>query len=208
MTPPEVVVFDLGKVLLDFDYRIAARALAQNGTCDAETIVRTLLGTPLLLRYECGYLTSSEFYREFCSSTSHHGSEAVFANAFGPIFTPIEPMIRLHQELRSAGWPTFVFSNTNELAIRHIRQAYPFFTGFTGYILSYEHGWMKPDPRLYEVVEHMSGRKGEAILYLDDRPENVETGRDRGWQCILHVSPEMTIPAVRAALGLNRHASS
>jgi FMN phosphatase YigB (HAD superfamily) len=68
--------------------------------------------------------------------------------------------------------------------------------------LSYEHGWMKPDPKLYQVVERQSGQRGPAILYIDDRPENVEAGAQRGWQTILHVDPERSGSFVRKVCGL------
>ena len=54
-------------------------------------------------------------------------------------------MIQLHAALRQQGIPTYIFSNTNELAVSHIRRTFPFFANFDGYILSYEHGAMKPD---------------------------------------------------------------
>ena len=60
---------------------------------------------------------------------------------------------------------------------------------------------MKPAAKIYEIVEQHTGRKGKEIVYLDDRPENVETGLARGWQAILHETPDKTIAALRQ-LGL------
>jgi HAD superfamily hydrolase (TIGR01509 family) len=106
-------------------------------------------------------------------------------------------MVALHSQLRAKGYPTFIFSNTNDMAIEHIRQRFPFFANFDGYIFSYEHGSMKPDHKLYEVVEKQTGHKGDSLLYLDDRPENIEAGAARGWQTILQVSPEDTIARIK-----------
>jgi HAD superfamily hydrolase (TIGR01509 family) len=114
-------------------------------------------------------------------------------------------MVSLHAELRRRGLPTYIFSNTNELAVLHIRSNFPFFSNFDGYILSYEHGAMKPGAKLYEVVERATGHRGSEILYLDDRPENVEAGAGRGWQVILQENPDKTRAAI-AALGLLNHA--
>jgi HAD superfamily hydrolase (TIGR01509 family) len=110
-------------------------------------------------------------------------------------------MTALHAALRAAGIPAWIFSNTNELADRHIRGRFPFFSNFDGYVLSYEEGAMKPDPRIYEVVERKTGRSGADILYLDDRPENVEAGMARGWRAVLHETPEKT-KALVAKMGL------
>ncbi len=69
-------------------------------------------------------------------------------------------MVQLQAALRQRGLPAYIFSNTNELAAEHIRRTFPFYANFDGYILSYQHGAMKPDARLYEVVERESGRRG------------------------------------------------
>jgi len=113
-------------------------------------------------------------------------------------------MVQLQLELQQRGMPAYVFSNTNELAAEHIRRNFPFYSRFDGYILSYEHGAMKPDARLYEVVERQSGRRDAEILYLDDRPENIAAGAARGWQVILQESPEKSRAAVQK-LGLLNH---
>jgi len=203
----EAVVFDLGKVLVDFDYSIAVRKIAARSKMTTESLGQFMIHAPLLLKYESGGLTTSQFFDEVRSITGFVGDLNEFATLFGDIFTPIEPMIEIQQTLRRKGLPTFIFSNTNELAIRHIRKAFPFFSGFNDFILSYEHGAMKPDPRFYEVLERRSGYRGQKILYLDDRLENVEAGEARGWRVILHESPEKSAATFRQ-LGLlkNEHA--
>ena len=203
----EAVVFDLGKVLVDFDYSIAVRKIAARAKMAAESLANFMIHAPLLLKYESGMLTTSEFFDEVCSITGFCGDLDEFASLFGDIFTAIEPMIAIQQNLRRQGLATYIFSNTNELAIRHIRKTFPFFAGFDDLILSYEHRAMKPDPRLYEVLEQRSGRRGQKLLYLDDRLENVQAGEARGWRVILHETPEKSAAALRQ-LGLlqNEHA--
>ncbi len=198
---PTAVVFDLGKVLVDFDYSIAARRIGAGGRMPFGQIQQHLSQSDLLVRYETGLINQAEFYAEVCSVTSFAGSRAEFAGFFADIFTEIPAMISLQAALRRAGVPTYVFSNTNDLAINHIRRHFPFFAGFDGYILSYEVRSMKPHHRIYEALEELSGRRGADLLYLDDRPENIAAGAARGWQVILHETPGQTLEAV-AALGL------
>jgi len=194
---PKIVVFDLGKVLVDFDYGIAVRAIASRSKMTDERVQDFLLRSPLLVRYETGLLSNQEFFELICKTTGFRGSIEEFGESFSDIFVPIEPMIELHATLRQKGFPTYIFSNTNDLAIRNIRRNFPFFGNFEGYIFSYQHNAMKPDARLYEVLERQSGCRGGEILYLDHRPENIAAGAARGWQTILHESPEKT----RAELG-------
>ena len=198
---PKLVVFDLGKVLVDIDYAIAARKIAARGIMPAEQIKKFLDQSPLLFRYETGLLTNEQFYAEVCAATGFCGSLEEFSGFFSDIFVPIEPMVQLQAALRRSGIPTYIFSNTNELAVTHIRQSFPFFSNFDGYIYSFEHGAMKPDPRLYEVVERLACRRGAEILYLDDRSENIAAGAARGWQVLLQESPDNTRAAFQR-LGL------
>lgn len=187
---PEIVVFDLGKVLLDFDYRIAARRIAARSRLDWPAVQHLLDHSPLLYTYETGLMTRQQFYEAVCRETGFQGTLAEFGAFFADIFWPIEPMVALHAELRARGVPAYIFSNTNDLAMEHINRNFPFMRQFEAHILSYEVGAMKPAARMYEVLESVAGRRGPAVLYLDDRPENVEAGAARGWQVILQTSPE------------------
>jgi HAD superfamily hydrolase (TIGR01509 family) len=131
-----------------------------------------------------------------CRLTGFSGTLEEFGEFFADIFTPIPEMVELHAALKRKGYPTWIFSNTNFLAVSHIGKRFPFYGGFDGYILSCEHGAMKPDPKLYEVVERATKANGAQIVYIDDRPENIQTGAARGWNAVLHETPEKT----RAAL--------
>ncbi len=206
VTIPKAVAFDLGKVLVDFDYAIAVRKIARCSSMNLAELARFINSSPLFYRYETGLLTSEEFFREICAATGFRGDFEEFAGYFGDIFWEIEPMVRLHSDLRRRAISTFAFSNTNDLAVRHIRRNFPFFSTFDACVLSYEQKAMKPDPKLYEVLERLSGRRGPEILYLDDRPENIAAGAARGWQVILQESPEKSIAAVRE-LGLLNHST-
>ena len=196
MTVPKAVVFDLGKVLLDFDYSIAVARIQKRCRLSLPELHALINQSPLLLQYECNVLNTAQFFAQVQGASGFCGDLEEFRGLFADIFTAIEPMVQLHADLRDAGVKTYIFSNTNELAIAHIRARFPFFKTFTGYILSYEHSAMKPDPRLYQVVERQTGRGAAELLYIDDRPENVQVGRERGWNSILHETPEATRAAV------------
>jgi FMN phosphatase YigB (HAD superfamily) len=199
---PRAVVFDLGKVLLDFDYGILARRMAIQSSVSADEILNVVNQTPLLHRYETGLVSDREFYEAVVSATGFRGAEEEFLNWFGDIFTEITPMVKLQESLVRRGIPTYVFSNTNAQAIRHVRKSFAFYRLFTAEVLSYEVRSMKPDTRIYEAVEAMSGFSGGDLLYLDDRPENIAAGIARGWQAWIHADPGETVPCVTALMGL------
>ena len=194
---PSVVAFDLGKVLLDFDYDIAARKISSRGSVTPPQARQVMELSPLVSRFESGLITDEQFALQVCSACGFSGTLNDFYAAFADIFWEIKPMTALQAALRAKGVPTYIFSNTNGIAINHIRRRFPFFAHFDGYVLSYQLGATKPDPKIYAALERLAGRTGEAILYLDDRAENVQAGLDRGWRAFLHETPEKTIPLLR-----------
>lgn len=191
-------IFDLGKVLVDFDYTFAARKIAARSARSPQDLHAFLGGSPLLLEYESGRMTRQQFYDAVAPAIGFQGDLAEFGSYFADIFTAMPDTIALHAQLRQRGFPTYIFSNTNDLAIEHVRRDFPFFSQFDGYILSYEVGSMKPEPGIYAAMEQMAGRRGADLIYLDDRPENIAAGRARGWQAILHESPAKSRQAIQA----------
>ena len=185
-----VVVFDLGKVLVDFDWSIATKKIAARSTTPPERFHEFLAASPLLWQYECGQLSRAEFFKAIQKIIDFQGTVSEFNGHFAEIFTEIAPMTALHADLRQRGFKTYILSNTNDLAIEHIRRDYPFFQNFDGYIFSYEVKAMKPEAKIYEALEKMAGKRGAEIIYLDDRPENIAAGAARGWRTILHETSE------------------
>jgi FMN phosphatase YigB (HAD superfamily) len=184
------IVFDLGKVLVDFDYSIAARKIAARSSKSLIHLAALLSTSSLILHYESGLVTRGEFFGQIRDAVGFQGTMEEFGGYFADIFAEIPPMIALHAELHARGIPTYIFSNTNDLAIEHIERNFPFFKNFDGYIYSYQVRMMKPNSGIYEAMEKLCGRTGADIVYLDDRPENVAGGNNLGWRAFLHETPE------------------
>jgi HAD superfamily hydrolase (TIGR01509 family) len=192
------IIFDLGKVLVDFDWSIAAKKIAARSTAPPEQFHHHLATSPLLWQYECGQLTRQDFFESVRAAIGFQGDETEFNSYFAAIFTAIDPMIALHDELRQRGYKTYILSNTNDMAIELVRRDFPFFKNFDGYIFSYEVRSMKPDAPIYAALEKLTGKSGADLIYIDDRLENIEAGAARGWRTVLHEVPEKTRAALMA----------
>ncbi len=200
MTRPKVILFDLGKVLVDFDLRLAARNISAQARSTSEELFSFIMTSDLLVHFENGRITNEQFFREIQPAIGYRATIQDFRQAFSDIFTEIEEMVRLHARIRAAKIPTWIFSNTNDWAVTHIRERFPFFANFDGYFLSYKLGVMKPHPGIYEAAERATGCSGGEILYIDDTAENTAAGAARGWRTIHHVSPDQTIPQTERML--------
>ena len=64
MKSPKIVVFDLGKVLVDFDYAIAARRIAAHSRASLDSVNRFIGGSDFTVKYELGSMTRREFFEQ------------------------------------------------------------------------------------------------------------------------------------------------
>ncbi len=198
--PNKTVIFDLGNVLLAFDFAIAAKQIARHSIRSAEDIQSLIDQSALLHQFERGEISQQQFFHEIARSCDYQADFDTFCLDFSDIFSAIDPMIQFMRSLKERHVPCVVFSNTNAMAVDWIRKTYSFFNEFDHYCLSYEHGVMKPDPEIYHQVESLTGLKGQSLFFIDDRAENIETCLRLGWTGQIHTDRKETIAKVNAWL--------
>ena len=102
----------------------------------------------------------------------------------------IDHSVRLLRALRRKDIPVFALSNfgirTFEIGVEN----YPFLEEFDRRYISGHMGVIKPEPAIYEMVEADCGIPAEALLFTDDRQDNIDAAAARGWQTHLFDGPE------------------
>ena len=195
---PKAVVFDLGNVLLDFDYGKTVHRIKEKCNLSEAELRKIFSASPLFDRFEHGHINPEEYFAEIQRITGYRGQFGDFAESFGDIFTEASAIVSWNERLRAAGVPRYILSNTNDLSIRFIKKRFPFFNAFDGYIFSHEHRVMKPAGRIYELVEEISALRGPDLFYIDDREENFQGAVARGWQAVHHVNPAQTLEIAKS----------
>ncbi|MGL5009254.1 MAG: HAD family hydrolase [Paracoccaceae bacterium] len=94
----------------------------------------------------------------------------------------IEPSIRLMRTLRAKGVPVFALTNFGIHSFAYALTQYDFLGEFDRPYVSGRMGVTKPDPLIYEMVEADCGLAPGALLFTDDRAENIAVAAGRGWQ--------------------------
>ena len=94
----------------------------------------------------------------------------------------IDHSVRLQRALRKNGVPVFALSNFGIESFDIAAAQYPFLDEFDRRYISGHMKVIKPDPTIYEMVEVDSGIAPEALLFADDRANNIDVAASRGWQ--------------------------
>lgn len=199
------VYFDLGNVLVHFDHDIAVHNVAQLVGREASVVKQALFTSGLQDRLETGLITSDEFLAEVVQTFEYQLPSAPLLEAISAIFHPNDSMIVLLDQLKRAGVPMAVLSNTCEPHwLWLLRQNWSVMHGwFDFYVLSYEARSMKPDEGIYKVSEQRSGRLPGQLFFTDDRADNIAAARSRGWKTYHFQTVEGLAEELGEWLGLN-----
>lgn len=98
--------------------------------------------------------------------------------------------VRLMYALQKRGVPVFSLTNFGIETYDIAALKYPFLRDFDRDFISGHMALIKPDPAIYQVLEDTSGIAPEALLFTDDRADNIEAAKARGWQTHLFEHPQ------------------
>jgi len=105
--------------------------------------------------------------------------------------TPAIPRsVALLRALRAGGVSVFALTNFGIGSFALAEARYDFLGEFDRRYISGHMGLIKPDPRIYAMLEERCGLSAHALLFTDDRAENVAAARARGWHAHRFAGPE------------------
>ncbi len=179
----DALIFDIGNVLLRFDFGVAIAKLQPLCTHVAEGPLLAPLET-VKNDYEAGRISRAAFLAQAFELLGYRGSEAAFVQAWEEIFEVNEPMVQWMEQLHATGKPLYLLSNTSDIHVDHMLAVYPFFGRFRDAVYSYRVGCSKPDRAIYALAAKQFGVDPERTLFIDDLAVNIEAARAERFRAI------------------------
>lgn len=170
------VVFDYGMVLSNPPDQAARKELERLTGLEPEDFETRYWVDRLA--YDRGDLTGLAFWQKFAADAGLTLGEEELAqlNAHDARMwtTTNETMLAWHQKLKAAGIRTGILSNMGDNVLERILEIFAWVEDFDALVWSFQHGIVKPDEAIYQLIVEKVGVKPEEILFLDDRLENIE----------------------------------
>lgn len=186
---PQAVIFDIGNVLIEwqperyYDGAIGAdRRRAMFETVDLHFM------NELIDRgadFKSTVYATAEEYPDFADEIR------MWHDNWLDMAAPAIPhSVHLMAALQRKGVPVFSLTNFGIGTYQVAAPVYPFLTEFDRDFISGHMGVTKPSDTIYQMVEEQSGLSGAALLFADDRAENIAAAQARGWQTHLFEGPQ------------------
>ncbi|TCU57281.1 2-haloacid dehalogenase [Novosphingobium sp. PhB57] len=194
--PVAAVVFDVGRVLVEWDMRL---------------LFAKLIPEPERLDWFCTTVVTEEWHFEHDAGrdlaelvaerkAAFPGNDALI-DAYATRFLETIPgnvpgSHDIVRELAAQAVPLFAITNFASPFWREYRAVEPLFDLFGDIVVSGDEKLAKPDARIFDLAAKRFGHDPQAMLFIDDNAANIASARALGWQ----VHHFHGAPALRADL--------
>jgi len=179
----EALIFDIGNVLVRFDWQIFHGQLKSgcpNSKLNLEREFRKLM-----VGLEIGEMSGESFARAVVRLIEYQGDEQQFVTIWNGIFTSNPPMERTVLGLKKR-FPLFLLSNTSDLHLDYLKLNFKVLQHFVDGVYSFRARCAKPGREIYETAIRQFGLKPEKTIYIDDLTANVRAASELGFKAILY----------------------
>lgn len=180
-------LFDIGNVIVRFDFSQAALKFAALSTSSSEEVLAAL--SPFKDDLESGRISDADFVAASMQRIGFKGSYEQFVEIWGDIFSENTPMIQLINHLAANRVPLYLLSNTSGLHKEWLFAHFPVFSLFQGGIYSHEARCAKPHEEIFQQTITTLQLDPAKTVYVDDLADNAATSRRLGF-VTHHYSPD------------------
>ena len=179
------IIFDIGKVLIDFDFDEFVRTIVPADRADI--VAKAMFGNPDWIELDRGVLPVEEVLQRFiaCAPEYEWDIRKVFSK-LGDIPRLRPDTIPMIQDLKSRGHRVFYLSNYFEFLMHAAPQVLRFTRLTDGGIFSCHEKKVKPDRAIYDLLCSRYGIDKDNAVFIDDSPKNIRGAENAGIRGILY----------------------
>ena len=179
------ILFDVGRVLIDFSYAEFFSWLSAHGA--QLKGVEDFVNKTDLHAYEKGHIDDDTFLANLNQLLTRPVNKHGLIERWLDLFLPIDDMLQLAKQLMPQ-YRVYLLSNTSALHWQHIVPRFRLDEYSHGLLASYEVGVMKPDAAIFRAAEQQFKLSPATTVFIDDIADNALGAEQCGWRGIHHIN--------------------
>ena len=191
------IIFDLGGVILNIDYKRTIDEFKKLGIKNAEHLYSKKQQSKLFDQIETGKITKEYFLKKLKEKTTNSKIDEV-RNAWNALLLDLpEKRVKMLQELKKK-YNLFLLSNTNIIHIEALKKKFgekkynEFYNLFNKVYYSHEINVRKPSKDAFNVIIKQNKLTINRVLFIDDSPQHISSAKKIGINT-LHIDGEKDI---------------
>lgn len=185
MTKTKCVLFDIGGVLVDWHMSWITSEISKRFDIKEDLII--LAFDKYLPKLDSGKINESDFWQNIATDTESdllkNNNESLWDTYFRKNAIPKPDVKKLSIDLKNNGFTIGIISNIEKVT-HGVVDDWDMLSHFEHKFMSYQIGFSKPDPRIYEYVIDKLSYSPDELLFIDDKPSNVESAKNCGIESI------------------------
>lgn len=179
--PISAVVFDVGRVLFQWDLRFLFGKLIDD-PAELEWFVTTVVTPEWHYQADAGRDVAEMIAERNAEFPGYARLIRAWAERFNETIPgPVPGSIELVEALDARGVPLYAITNFGAEFWAAFRPTQPVFRRFRDVVVSGVEKLAKPDPEIYALAARRFGHAPERMLFIDDNAANIEAARGEGW---------------------------
>ena len=199
------LIFDLGNVLYDIDFKKMNTAFTSIGIEGMDKHFTLNKSHPLFLDLEMGFINEQAFYDGVRALVNLPLSNEQIQFAWNALLVGFRKNSIEWIKQNNTKYNTFLYSNTNQIhhdyfivEFENKVANYSFVSLFKTPYYSHEMGMRKPDPASFTYILEKEGLLPAETLFIDDNEPNIIAAASVGLQ-VLHLKEGLTVEKDLAA---------
>ena len=181
MSGIEAVVFDVGRVLFEWDLRHLYARLIADGA-ELEWFVTTVVTPEWHYQHDQGRSVAEMVAERSAEYPEHADLIAAWGSRFNESLPgPVPGSLELVEALHARGVPLYAITNFGADLWAGFHPTQPVFSRFRDIVVSGVEKLVKPDPAIYRLAERRFGLTPQAMLFIDDNAANIAAVEACGW---------------------------
>ncbi len=181
MSEPKAVVFDVGRVMFQWQLRSLFEKLIDD-SAELDWFLENVVTEDWHFQHDRGVPLAQMLPARMQQFPDQALRIAAYAARFNEtVAGPVPGTLDIVRELHGAGIPLFCLTNFGDEFFVQFRATQPIFDLFKDIIVSGEELVAKPDPQIYQIVEQRSGYMRSELFFTDDNAANIAVANKRGW---------------------------
>lgn len=186
----EAVVFDIGRVLVQWDMRVLFRQLLDD-EAEVEWVYRNVVTEAWHGQHDAGRPIAEMVAERSAEFPRYAAVIQAYADRFNETIPgPVPGTSALVEKLHAAGVPLYAITNFGADTWAGFRPTFPLLDRFIDIVVSGIEQLAKPDPAIYRLASGRFGRDPATMLFIDDSLPNVTSARACGWHAHHFISAQ------------------
>jgi 2-haloacid dehalogenase len=184
------IVFDLGKVLIDWDPRHLFRRVFKDET-KMEWFLKEVCHDAWNLEQDKGRSFDDGVKEAIARHPDHFREIMIYRDRWMEMIPgAIEGTVQILEELHAQRRALYAITNWNGDTFRATRNRFAFLNRFRDIIVSGDEKLIKPDPKIFRMLTARHKLNPANCLFIDDSLKNVRGAEAVGWQAHHFTTPE------------------